>query len=146
MLLAGLTVEVRHWQRLLGWNCEQLRHLTLIDPVCQESCSSTCSKLLNYHFKEVARKGYPFEQNASIHTSKLEAWHWALWRHGYNQSLEESAVLKFYFPKLVDIRCPLYPNKGNRIVNEVSLILKNRWQGLASAYVQLCSTQHSMTK
>lgn len=78
--------------RLLGWSREQLLRLTLIDPVCRKSCSSTCSKLGNYHFKEVPRKGYPFEQNASIHTSKEKlAWIWALRMHCHEQSLEESA-------------------------------------------------------
>lgn len=39
-------------------------HLTLIDPVGQENRGSTCSKLANDHFKEVARKGSSSEQNA----------------------------------------------------------------------------------
>lgn len=47
----------------------------------------------------------------------------------------------------MDIRCPLYQDKGDEIVNGVSLIMQNRWPGLVNAYVQLCkSAQHSMTK
>lgn len=48
----------------------RLPHLTLIDPAGQKNCGSTCSMMVNYHFKEAPRKGYPFEQNASIHASK----------------------------------------------------------------------------
>lgn len=47
------------------WADVRRPHLTLIDPVGQENRGSTCSKMANYHFKEVARKGQAFEQNAS---------------------------------------------------------------------------------
>lgn len=135
MLVAGLKVAASHWRRLLGWICEQLLHLTLIDPVCRESCSSTCSKLANYHFKEVPRKGYPFEQNASIHTSKekpdIGLWEGMVTTKAWKKVLSSNS----YFPKPVDIRCPLYHDKGDRIVNGVSLILLNRRQILVNAYV-----------
>lgn len=105
-LVAGLTAAARHWHLLLGWSCEQLLHLTLIDPVCWESRSSTCSKLLNYHFKEVPRKGYPFEQNASIHTSKekpdIGLWEGMVTTKAWKKALSPNS----YFPKLVNIRCP----------------------------------------
>ncbi len=135
MLVAGLTAAARHWHRLLAWSCEQLLHLTLIDPVCRESCSSTCSKLVNYHFKEVPRKGYPFEQNASIHTSKempdTGLWEGMVTTKAWKEVLSSNS----YFPKPVDIRCPIYHDKGDRIVNGVSLIFLNRRQILVNAYV-----------
>lgn len=134
MLVAGLTAAARHWHGLLGWSCEQLLHLTLIDPVCRERCSSTCSKLVNYHFKEVPRKGYPFEQNASIHTSKeksdIRLWEGMVTTKAWKKVLSPNS----YFAKPVDIG-PLYHDKGKRIVNGVSLILLNRRQTLVNAYV-----------
>lgn len=56
--------------RPVRWISVRLPHLTLIDPAGQKNCGSTCSMMVNYHFKEAPRKGYPFEQNASIHASK----------------------------------------------------------------------------
>lgn len=121
MLVAGLTAAAGHWHRLLGRSWEQLLHLTLIDPVCRESCSSTCSKLANYHFKEVPRKGYPFEQNASIHTSKEEPdiglWGGTVTTKAWKKVLSSNS----YFPKPLDIRPPLYHDKGNRVVSGVNI-------------------------
>lgn len=51
---------------------------------------------------------------------KGEAWHWALRRHGYDQSWKKVLSPNSYFPKPVDIRCPLYHDKGNRTVNGVA--------------------------
>lgn len=54
--LAGATAN-EALARQLWWICERLPHLTQIDPVGQKNGGSTCSKIANYHFKEVPRKG-----------------------------------------------------------------------------------------
>lgn len=104
-------------------------------PCLPKSCSSTCSKPVNYHFKEVPRKGYPFEQNASIHTSKekpdIGLWEGMATTKAWKKVLSSNS----YFPKPIDIRWALYHDKGNRLVNGVSLILLNRWQIFVNAYV-----------
>lgn len=96
--------------QLLGRSSERLLHLTLIDPVRRKkSCGSTCSKLVNYHFKEVPRKGYPFEQNASIHTSKQKpGWHRALRTHRYGRGFGRKCwALNSIYPNrlTLDPRC-----------------------------------------
>lgn len=53
----GRTDSSEALARRVWWICEGLAYLTQIDPVGQKNGGYTCSKIVNYHFKEVPRKG-----------------------------------------------------------------------------------------
>ena len=75
--------------RRVWWICEPLPHLTQIDPVGQKNGGSTCSKIVNYHFKErLARLN---KTPPSMHQRRCP-----LSRQGY--TTKRMCSVKFYFP------------------------------------------------
>lgn len=95
--VAELTAAARYWHWPLRWNCETLLHLTLIDLSGERELQLSCSKLENYHFKEVPRKVIPLNKTPpSIHQRTSQA----LWESMVTtKSPGESAELKFLLPK-----------------------------------------------